>query len=325
MGRPKMIRLGELVHKPDEKSWRELQDESVAEVIEAKRPHVTGKTPNHALYLKALESSTVILVTGPAGTGKTTIACGKAIEMLYAGRVKKLVMSRPLVPCGEDTGFLPGALEEKIAPYMRPMMDAMLRYIDGKELAKLIENEIVEFVPLAFMQGRTFHDAFVILDEAQNASDEQIHMFLTRFGQNAKVVVNGSVKQTNIARVGENPLIKAINKFEQRTDFHLKPMSVIRLGREDIVRHPFIQWIDETLADDFEKEIASTGQQADDECSIICPNCDNSICYDADPDYIKCCVCSSLVDLYGSDGQFDPEVVDDPIPYLDVQATYVKR
>lgn len=298
MPRKKMIRLEDL-NKP----WQDQRDANVSVSIK-----VTPKTDNHAAYLRAIETDTIVLNLGPSGSGKTWMACGKAIELLNSGRVERIILSRPLVTCGEDPGYLPGDLNEKVGPFMQPLLDSIADFIDPKEVEKLIAHGIIEFVPLAFMQGRTFKKAFVILDEAQNATLEQLHMFLTRFGTNAKVVITGSISQTNIRHDGTVPLVKMIEMFRGRHDFDKQPIAVVYFDRADIVRHPLIQWIDETFTGEFVETDAPSSVEA--ACNIKCPECQETLWYENTPEYVKCWRCASLIELYDDDDELEPLLVD---------------
>jgi phosphate starvation-inducible PhoH-like protein len=283
--------------RTEDRPWQELRDEAVAE----RRAKVQGKTANHNRYLKSIETNVVTVCLGPAGTGKSYMAVAKAVELFQAGRVEKIVLTRPLVGCDEDTGFLPGDLGEKIAPFMRPMLDYLNEFLGAEAARQLLARKQVEAIPLAFMQGMTFRNAFVLLDEAQNTTEAQLRMFMTRFGLNAKVVINGCFAQNTR---GGHALEEVVRKFETRLARETKPMGIVRMSRNDILRHPFIQWIDETFDGD--------GPGAAEWVSISCPACQKKLWYDAvatDDVLVECCSCQQAIEVYDANGTFDPEIV----------------
>ncbi len=308
MGRPKKImRLGDLMPKEAEKPWKDQRDEDVQQRIPIVR--VTGKTKNHQAYLKAIDTSVVTIVTSRAGTGKSWMACGRAIEMLLAGKVKRIVVTRPMVQCDEELGILPGDVNDKTGPYIQPLMDAFGDFIGAKELAKLCEAGIIETVPLAFMRGRSFKDAFIILDEAQNATYSQLRMFLTRFGLNSKVVINGDISQSDL-KIGRCPLLDVIDNFKHQPDFSKKPISIVTMGDPaDIMRHPFLQWIDEALLSPNKQE--SSIHPPISCVSIHCPSCKETLWFEdrLDIEFISCWQCLGTIEIVDEDGNdIDPRL-----------------
>jgi phosphate starvation-inducible PhoH-like protein len=175
---------------------------------------------------------------GPAGTGKTFLAVATAIEALKAGQVRKIVLVRPAVEAGENLGFLPGDLRAKLNPYLRPLLDALNDMVDFDQARSLMEQEIIEVVPLAYMRGRTLNDAFIILDEAQNATVAQMKMFLTRMGQHSKMVVSGDTSQLDLPHGVASGLADAVRRLSK-----IDSVAIVRLEKTDIVRHRLVQRI----------------------------------------------------------------------------------
>ncbi len=196
---------------------------------------IRPKTRGQAAYVEAIESHTVTLGVGPAGTGKTYLAMAKAVAALQAKQVNRIVLTRPAVEAGERLGFLPGTLSEKIDPYLRPLYDALHDMIDPESIPKLIESGTIEVAPLAYMRGRTLNDAFVILDEAQNTTREQMKMFLTRLGFGTTMVVTGDVTQVDLPGGTDSGLNVARDILGMVDD-----IAVIELGAEDVVRHRLV-------------------------------------------------------------------------------------
>ncbi len=221
-------------------TWQALQDEALAKKFEPKR--LKALTRNQGIYMRAVETSTVTLVTGPAGCGKSYIACGLAAQMLAEDRVDRVILSNPCVDCGPAQGFLPGDQREKVLPYMMPMLEALAEFCGPRLLEKYEKDGRLELVPLQKMRGRTFHNCFICADETQNASYEQLMMLLTRFGRNSRMVVCGDTKQTDLGQT--SPLIEVINRL-----WNLDPdISVVQLTKDDIVRHGLISKIVEALS-----------------------------------------------------------------------------
>lgn len=197
---------------------------------------VKARTGNQRKMVASSQSNDIIFAIGPAGTGKTYTAVALAVRALKNKEIKKIVLCRPAVEAGENLGFLPGDLKEKIDPYLRPLYDALYDMIQGDKLKSMIENRIIEVAPLAFMRGRTLDNAFVILDEAQNATQSQLKMFLTRMGPNAKFIVTGDITQIDLPRNQPSGLPQAIEKLK-----NIKGLDIIYLDQSDVVRHRLVR------------------------------------------------------------------------------------
>jgi phosphate starvation-inducible PhoH-like protein len=196
---------------------------------------IRPKTANQKRYVDAIEDHTITFGIGPAGTGKTYLAMAMAVAALQAKKVNKIVLTRPAVEAGESLGFLPGTLSEKIDPYLRPLFDALHDMIDIDSIPRLMQSGIIEVAPLAYMRGRTLNDAFVILDEAQNTTPEQMKMFLTRLGFGSKIVVTGDVTQIDLPN-GQNSGLKVVRDVLKDID----DIAFLELTAEDVVRHRLI-------------------------------------------------------------------------------------
>jgi phosphate starvation-inducible PhoH-like protein len=199
---------------------------------------VFPKTPNQHTYVQAIEESDMVFGIGPAGTGKTFLAIAMALNFLINKRVERIVLTRPVVEAGEKLGFLPGDIQQKINPYLRPLYDALYYLIGFERTSELIEKGIIEIAPLAYMRGRTINDAFIILDEGQNTVDSQMKMFLTRFGLNSRVVVTADITQIDLDTPKKSGVFKAIRILK-----NVPGISVVQLTLKDVVRHPLIQRI----------------------------------------------------------------------------------
>ncbi|APW60041.1 PhoH family protein [Paludisphaera borealis] len=207
---------------------------------------VRPRTDGQNRYLQALRDSALVFCIGPAGTGKTYLAVSMAVAALRQGRTKKIVLVRPAVEAGEHLGFLPGDLEAKINPYLRPLLDALHDLIPYDQIRRYIDNDIIEIAPLAYMRGRTLNDAVIILDEGQNATVPQMKMFLTRMGMNARIVVTGDVTQVDLPTATKSGLADAVERLS-----NVPGVAAVQLDRSDIVRHPLVQAIvDAYEADD---------------------------------------------------------------------------
>ncbi|HFR3883951.1 TPA: PhoH family protein [Streptococcus suis] len=196
------------------------------------------KTLGQKLYVDSVKRHDILFGIGPAGTGKTFLAVTLAVTALKRGQVKRIVLTRPAVEAGESLGFLPGDLKEKVDPYLRPVYDALYQILGKEQTTRLMEREIIEIAPLAYMRGRTLEDAFVILDEAQNTTIMQMKMFLTRLGFNSKMIVNGDISQIDLPRKVKSGLIDATEKLKA-----LPQIDFIHFSAKDVVRHPVVAQI----------------------------------------------------------------------------------
>jgi phosphate starvation-inducible PhoH-like protein len=199
---------------------------------------VRPRTPGQANYVKAIQEHDLVFCVGPAGTGKTYLAVALAISALKQERIKKIVLVRPAVEAGESLGFLPGDLQAKINPYLRPLLDALRDLMDYEQVRRLTDQDVIEMIPLAYMRGRTLNDAFIILDEAQNTTVAQMKMFLTRMGNNSKVVVSGDITQIDLPPHTRSGLVDGLSRLRGIEGF-----AEVQLKRADIVRHPLVQRI----------------------------------------------------------------------------------
>lgn len=218
-------------------------DLSRLSVYAAGRP-VQPKTPNQKAYLQAIQAHDLVFGVGPAGTGKTYLAVAAAVHLLRTDRVRRLVLARPAVEAGEKLGFLPGDVEAKVNPYLRPLFDALQDMMDYGTLRRFMQTDVIEIVPLAFMRGRTLNNAVIILDEAQNTTRGQMQMFLTRMGQGSKVIVTGDVTQIDLPDARESGLIDAARRLSR-----VPGVAFTQLTREDVVRHALVQRIVDAYGD----------------------------------------------------------------------------
>ena len=205
------------------------------EVIKTPKRSVIPRSKKQKEYVKALKTNQVIMSLGPAGTGKTYLAVAVALTMLLEKKVERIILSRPAVEAGERLGFLPGDMKEKIDPYLRPLYDSLHDLFDYDKIQKKIESGEIEIAPLAFMRGRTLKNSFAILDEAQNATRTQIKMFLTRIGENSKLVVNGDPSQIDLPNKSHSGLIES-----QKILKGIKEISIINFDHNDVIRHPLV-------------------------------------------------------------------------------------
>ena len=197
---------------------------------------ITPKSVNQKKYLDAIDQHDVVFGIGPAGTGKTYLAMAQAVAYLTSKRVRRIILARPAVEAGEKLGFLPGDLQEKVNPYLRPLYDALYDMLDADRVERLIGRDVIEIAPLAFMRGRTLNDAFVILDEAQNTTTEQMKMFLTRLGFGSKAVVTGDITQIDLPPGRASGVVQAINILR-----NVDGMSMVFFNDRDVARHPLVQ------------------------------------------------------------------------------------
>lgn len=229
------------------KTWRHdarihplLPDEDSPHVLPGKggQPryvrNVKAKSANQAALLEALEQDNVVVALGPAGTGKTFLAIAKAVEALESGKVERIVLTRPAVEAGETLGFLPGDLEAKLAPYLRPFYDALGDRLGGKRLKQMLADGIIEIAPVAYMRGRTLNNSYIVIDEAQNCTFGQLKMLLTRLGWHSTMVVTGDPEQTDLL-----PGMSGLSEVAARLEA-VGRISVVRLTDADVVRHPLV-------------------------------------------------------------------------------------
>ena len=207
-------------------------------VIRTKRGVVRGRTPHQKQYLKSIATHDLNFGIGPAGTGKTYLAVASAVNALERDRVRRIVLVRPAVEAGEKLGFLPGDMADKINPYLRPLYDALYEMLGFEKVARLVEKSVIEVAPLAFMRGRTLNESFIILDEAQNTTVEQMKMFLTRIGFGSVAVVTGDVTQIDLPRHEKSGLKHTMNVLE-----NVPGIAFSHFQKEDVVRHPLVQAI----------------------------------------------------------------------------------
>lgn len=199
---------------------------------------VKAKTVGQQKYVEAIKKNTIVFGVGPAGTGKTFLAVAMAVQALKSKQISKIILTRPAVEAGEKLGFLPGDLQSKIDPYLRPLYDALLEMLGGESFNRFCEKNVIEIAPLAYMRGRTLDDAFIILDEAQNTTPEQMKMFLTRLGNNSKAIVTGDTSQIDLPFIKKSGLVEAIGILND-----IEGIQVFKFSHKDVVRHPLVQKI----------------------------------------------------------------------------------
>ena len=274
-----LVRAGQQIGSVDMNSYLRVvvADESVSlrGLVESGRARNFGKkslvpkTINQRLYLDAIERFDLVIGVGPAGTGKTYLAVAMAVSALINKQVTRIILTRPAVEAGERLGFLPGTLQEKIDPYLRPLYDALFDMLDTERVEKYIERNVIEIAPLAFMRGRTLNDSFIILDEAQNTSVEQMKMFITRQGFNSKTVVTGDLTQIDLPMGKRCGLQDAVDILQG-----VAGISIIYFDERDVVRNPLVQRI--VKAYERAGDLAGAGRQmplklADDEAAPVAP------------------------------------------------------
>ncbi len=219
--------------KSDESNVR-----SFKQLIKTPRKSVIARSEKQSDYIKALKENNIIISYGPAGTGKSFLAVSVAVTLLMEKKVERVILSRPAVEAGEKLGFLPGDMKEKVDPYLRPLYDALYELFGPEKIDKKIQSGEIEIAPLAFMRGRTLKNCFAILDEAQNATETQIKMFLTRIGENSKLVVNGDPSQIDLINKSQSGLIKSTKLLK-----NIEEIKIIELNHKDVVRHPLVSKI----------------------------------------------------------------------------------
>lgn len=235
----------------EERGWGDHNPPSIREswdgrldVYAAGRP-VKPKSPNQQRYIESIRDNDLVFAIGPAGTGKTYLAVAAAVHLMKVGLVGKVILVRPAVEAGEKLGFLPGDLQAKVNPYLRPLLDALHDMMDYPTIRRFMENDVVEVVPLAYMRGRTLNNAVIILDEAQNTTKGQMKMFLTRLGHGSKMIVTGDTTQIDLPETAESGLIDAGKKLSRT-----RGVAFIHLDRADVVRHPLVQRVIDAYGDE---------------------------------------------------------------------------
>ncbi len=213
-------------------------------IIKTPKKSVIPRSEKQKNYIRALKESDIVISAGPAGTGKTFLAVAIALTMLLDKKIERIILSRPAVEAGERLGFLPGDMREKVDPYLRPLYDSLYDLLDFEKIQKKIEVGDIEIAPLAFMRGRTLKNSFAILDEAQNATDTQIKMFLTRIGENSKIVINGDPTQIDLP----NKTLSGLDRSKKLLG-HLNEISVVDFDHTDVVRHPLVSKIVKAYSD----------------------------------------------------------------------------
>ena len=211
---------------------------SFKQLIKTPKKSVIARSEKQSEYIKALKENDIVISLGPAGTGKSFLAVSVAITLLMEKKIERVILSRPAVEAGEKLGFLPGDMKEKVDPYLRPLYDALYELFGADKIDKKLETGEIEIAPLAFMRGRTLKNCFAILDEAQNATETQIKMFLTRIGENSKLVVNGDPSQVDLINKTHSGLIKSRNILK-----NLEEIKIIEFDHNDVVRHPLVSKI----------------------------------------------------------------------------------
>ena len=215
-----------------------VKNNNVTDIIKTPKKSIIPRSEKQKEYVRALRQSDIIISVGPAGTGKTFLAVAVGLTMLLEKKIERIILSRPAVEAGERLGFLPGDMKEKVDPYLRPLYDSLYDLFDFEKIQRMIEIGDIEIAPLAFMRGRTLKNSFVILDEAQNATDTQIKMFLTRLGENSKIVVNGDPTQIDLLNKSMSGLVRSKELLG-----HLNEISVVDFNHADVVRHPLVSKI----------------------------------------------------------------------------------
>tara|TARA_B100001245_G_scaffold133202_1_gene98744 strand:+ start:1429 stop:2358 length:930 start_codon:yes stop_codon:yes gene_type:complete len=233
-------KVSEIIEKRDVESIIQNMKKNNSSKLSIKTPkkEIWPRTDGQTKLLKEILNKEIVFVIGPAGTGKTFIAVSHAVSMLTSGLINKIIISRPAVEAGEKLGFLPGDLKEKIDPYLRPIYDSFDENLSKDKVIKLIENQKIEIAPIAYLRGRTLNNSYIILDEAQNTSPIQMKMFLTRLGENSRMVVTGDITQIDLHPKNKSGLIDAVSNLKK-----IKDISFVYLTEKDVVRHPLVQKI----------------------------------------------------------------------------------
>ena len=215
-----------------------VKNNNVTDIIKTPKKSIIPRSEKQKEYVRALRQSDIIISAGPAGTGKTFLAVAVGLTMLLEKKIERIILSRPAVEAGERLGFLPGDMKEKVDPYLRPLYDSLYDLFDFEKIQRMIEIGDIEIAPLAFMRGRTLKNSFAILDEAQNATDTQIKMFLTRIGENSKIVVNGDPSQIDLPNKNLSGLVSS-----KKLLGHLNEIAIIDFDHSDVIRHPLVSKI----------------------------------------------------------------------------------
>ena len=215
-----------------------VKNNNITDIIKTPKKSIIPRSEKQKSYVRALRQSDIIISAGPAGTGKTFLAVAVGLTMLLEKKIERIILSRPAVEAGERLGFLPGDMKEKVDPYLRPLYDSLYDLFDFEKIQRMIEIGDIEIAPLAFMRGRTLKNSFAILDEAQNATDTQIKMFLTRIGENSKIVVNGDPTQIDLPNKNMSGLVRSKELLG-----HLNEISIVDFDHLDVVRHPLVSKI----------------------------------------------------------------------------------
>ena len=221
-----------------------VKNQNISEIIKTPKKSVIPRSEKQKEYVRALRQSDIIISAGPAGTGKTFLAVAVGLTLLLDKKIERIILSRPAVEAGERLGFLPGDMKEKVDPYLRPLYDSLYDLFDYEKIQRMIEVGDIEIAPLAFMRGRTLKNSFAILDEAQNATDTQIKMFLTRIGENSKIVINGDPSQIDLPQKS----MSGLNRSKKLLG-HLNEISVVDFDHSDVVRHPLVSKIVKAYSD----------------------------------------------------------------------------
>ena len=221
-----------------------VKNTNVTDIIKTPKKSIIPRSEKQKEYVRALRDKEIIISAGPAGTGKTFLAVAVGLTMLLEKKIERIILSRPAVEAGERLGFLPGDMREKVDPYLRPLYDSLYDLLDFEKIQKKIEIGDIEIAPLAFMRGRTLKNSFAILDEAQNATDTQIKMFLTRIGENSKIVINGDPSQIDLP----NKNLSGLNRSKKILG-NLSEISIIDFDHSDVVRHPLVSKIVKAYSD----------------------------------------------------------------------------
>ena len=238
-------RAGDIVNEDIERGILKVHgelDEKTSDgddlTLRTRRRHINPRTQNQAAFIEAMNTHEMVFGLGPAGTGKTFLAVAKAVSMMLEGKCEKIILTRPAVEAGENLGFLPGDLKEKIDPYLRPLYDALYEMLPSDEVSKKLERQEIEIAPLAYMRGRTLTHSFVILDEAQNTTAMQMKMFLTRLGEGSRMVINGDLSQTDLPHGVQSGLSDAMQVVK-----NISEIKIVEFNEKDVVRHGLVSKI----------------------------------------------------------------------------------